>query len=74
MRRNDKEINKAIKDLENKREGSMGAYRASKKIEALQECLELDEEEIQNKADALADSDYELYAVYDWAIEGRDNF
>ncbi len=72
MKRSDKEINRAIAELE--KAHSMGAYRKDDKISALQKCLEMDEEEIEEKIDEFMESDYDLYAVYDWAINGRDNF
>lgn len=75
MKRSDKEIKVEIARLEKiKDNGKMGAYRAYDQIEVLAECLSLDEEEIENKIEEIADTDYELYAVYDWAINGRDNF
>ena len=72
-KRGDKEIKAKIEELDKiKDSGKMGADRAYEKISALEECLELDEEEISAKGDDLADSDYALYIVYDWAISGRD--
>lgn len=72
MKRSEKEIKKRIKELENAY--SMGGHRKDEKIEILEECLELDEFEIEERADEYIDSDYDLYAVYDWVINGRDCF
>jgi CRISPR/Cas system-associated endonuclease Cas3-HD len=72
MKRTDKEIKTAIKKLEEAH--SMGGYRKSDKIAALEECLELDEEEIDAKIEEIIENDYEINAVYDWAINGRDSF
>ncbi|KKM52770.1 hypothetical protein LCGC14_1554590 [marine sediment metagenome] len=75
MKRSDKEIQKKIDELEKvKDSGKMGAMRAYNFISALTDCLEMDEEEIDGKIDEFIETDYDLYAVYDWAIEGRDNF
>jgi len=74
MKLTDKEINKKISELEAIADhGSMGSYKAYEKINALKECLRLDEDEIEGKIEDIIDSDYDLYAVYDWAIGGRDD-
>jgi len=75
MKRSDKEIKAEIARLEKiKDSGKMGAYRAYDQIEALQNCLAMDGEEIEGKIEEIADTDYEIYCVYDWAINGRDSF
>lgn len=74
MKRSKKEIKVKIKEFERlATTGKMGGYRANEFADALRECLEMDEEEINNKIDEIIETDYKLYAVYDWAIEGRDN-
>lgn len=75
MKRSNKEIKAEIKRLDKiKDKSTMGADRAYDKIEALEECLTLDEFDINDKIEDLVDTDYDIYAVYDWAVKGRDNF
>jgi hypothetical protein len=71
-KRTDKEIKDKIKFLEGAY--SMGAYRKEDKIDALENCLTMDEEEIEAKIEEISDTDYDIYAVYDWVINGRDSF
>ena len=79
MKRSNKEIKAKIKELEDIPEGTMGGYGASDKIDILTRCLEMDEDEIDGEVEMAMDqvdptgTNYELYATWDWAVEGRED-
>ncbi len=76
-KRSIKEINKKIAELVEhceKANGIFGGGRAGEFADVLEQCKDMEYDEIMGKIEDVIETDYELYAVYDWVVNGRDDF